>query len=56
MRDMPEAKRLAAIKWAAEQRLRLDAKKSERYGHLRDKLIIESVNDCQREQADKRGD
>lgn len=57
MRDMSEAQRLAAIKWAAEARIRLDVLRSVRFGKLRDQLIIESINDCQSEKLDmKRGE
>ena len=55
MRNMTEAQRLAAIKWAAETRLRLDTLRSERYSKLRDRLVVDSVNDCQSEAAETKG-
>lgn len=49
MREMSEVQRLRAAKWAAEQRLRLDIAKADRYAKLRDRLIVDSVNDHQTE-------
>lgn len=45
MREMTGDQRLRAAKWAAEQRLRLDIAKADRYAKLRDRLIVDSVND-----------